>query len=184
MFDEQNFQLIYHDYKEQLKIVEEQRIIIDQQNREEAIRNFEAYWIKERNHDNDSNANQDSDHEVMEPLFGYLERYHVDIPLDFYLIRLLHILFTIKTGSSVGYNMNLLSVTNLGLQSWPQFGLLIMYALDEYGRRCDVEKADSFKKKVKTIKEEWLSKQDGQYNEFLELFFPNVIARFNKYLAR
>lgn len=183
MFDEQNFQLIYHDYKEQLKVIEEQQKIIDQQKREEAIHDFENYWVKERDHDKESYTNQDQDQEVIEPLFGYLEIYHVDIPLDFHLIRLLHILFTIKVGYSVGYNMNFLAVTNLGLQSWPQFGLLIMYALDEYDRRSKVENADSFKKKINVIKKEWLSKQDGQHNEFLELFFPKAIARFNKHLA-
>lgn len=59
-----------------------------------------------------------------------------------------------------------------------------MYALDEYGRRAEVEHAESFKKKVDVIKKNWLSKQDGQFNEFLELFFPEAIARFNKHLVK
>lgn len=182
-FDQNNYHLIYSDYQEQLLILEEQREIKKRRVRQEAIEKFENYWINERDHGDDYSS-ADRDNEFLAPLLNHIENYHVNIPFDYHLSKILSVIYSVKSGDGVGYNMQLLQVINIAFQCWPQYGVLFYYALDHYGHWNNYKNKDSIRKKIKVIKEEWTTKQDKQYNEFLILLFPKITERFNDHIVK
>lgn len=183
-FDSQNYQLIYYNYHAQLKNLEEQIELKNQRLLADAISDFEHYWVEKRDHNLRDQDNKSSDHEHLEQVFGSLELF-IEIPIDHHLSRVLTMLFSFKFGNVVGYNkLNMMSLINMALQSWPQYGALFVQALDVYGiwRELKLKDHKGVQDKVGSIRDEWVDKQDGQYNEFLVLFFPEVIEKFNTHI--
>lgn len=105
-FDSQNYHLIYHNYHAQLKILEEQIELENKRLLANAISNFEHYWMAQRDHRLDNWNNKDSDHERLDPFLCSLDSF-IEFPLEFQLSRVLTILFSIKSGKVVEYEMNI-----------------------------------------------------------------------------
>lgn len=180
-FDSQNYQLIFHNYHAHLKILEEQIELDSQKILSNAVSDFEHYWIEQRDHSLDNWNNEASDHEHLEPLLCSIDSY-IELPLESHLSKVLTILFSIKSGKVVEYKMNMIGVLNMAMQSWPQYGVLFVQALGQYGLWKEVSSTESIKNKTDMIKKDWVGKQDGKYNEILALLFPEVIRKFNTHI--